>query len=68
MTLARANAATTDLPGQPWELEGAARFLRISSRHLRRLIDLGKVKCIRLGRRKFIPDGEVVRLANEGVS
>ena len=53
-------------PGAPWPIPEAATFLSISERHLHRLIDAGKVKSVRLGRRRLVPDTEVQRLAREG--
>ena len=53
-------------PGSPWPISGAATFLSISERHLHRLIDANKVRTVRLGRRRLIPDAEVQRLAREG--
>lgn len=53
-------------PGSPWPIADAATFLSISERHLHRLLDAGKVKSVRLGRRRLIPDAEVQRLAREG--
>lgn len=56
----------TEPPGSPWSIPGAAEFLRISARHLHRLLDAGKVRSVQLGRRRLIPDSEVRRLAREG--
>lgn len=56
----------THEPGAPWDILAAAKHLHISDRHLRRLIDEGKVRSIRLGRRVMIPDAELQRIANEG--
>lgn len=53
-------------PGAPWSLPEAAKFLKVSPRHLHRLLDRKQVRSVRLGRRRFIPDAEVQRLANEG--
>jgi excisionase family DNA binding protein len=53
-------------PGAPWSVRDAAAFLTVSARHLHRLIDAGKVRSVRLGRRKLVPDSEVQRLAREG--
>jgi excisionase family DNA binding protein len=53
-------------PGAPWPIPDAARFLSVSVRHLHRLLDAGKVKSVRLGRRRLIPDSEVQRLARSG--
>lgn len=54
-------------PGSPWHLLDASRFLGVSHRHLVRLIDAGKVKTIRFGRRVFLTDAEVKRLATKGI-
>jgi excisionase family DNA binding protein len=53
-------------PGAPWAIPDVARFLTISERHLHRLLDAGKVKSIRIGRRRLIPATEVERLAQKG--
>ncbi|OWK41280.1 helix-turn-helix domain-containing protein [Fimbriiglobus ruber] len=53
-------------PGAPWPIPDAAAFLSISERHMHRLIDAKKVKAVRLGRRRLIPDAEVQRLASNG--
>jgi excisionase family DNA binding protein len=53
--------------GSPWSLVDAAEYLHVSSAHLRRLVDAGKVRSIRLGRRVLIPDVELRRVAAEGV-
>jgi excisionase family DNA binding protein len=52
---------------KPWPIADAARFLDLSDRHLRRLLDLGLVRDIRFGRRRLIPDAEVRRIAEAGV-
>jgi excisionase family DNA binding protein len=61
-----ANPATPRPPGAPWPVPDAAKFLAISKRHLCRLIDAGKVRSLRIGRRRLIPDAEVQRLARAG--
>jgi excisionase family DNA binding protein len=53
-------------PGKPWSVEELSDFLGIDHKHLRRLIDGGKVACIRLGRRVLIADAEARRVASEG--
>jgi excisionase family DNA binding protein len=53
-------------PGSPWSIPEAAAFLTVSERHLYRLLDAGKVRSVRLGRRRLIPDAEVQRLARAG--
>jgi excisionase family DNA binding protein len=58
---------TSRRPGAPWTFEDAATHLQISDRHLRRLADDDKVRTIRLGRRRLLPDTEVQRIAEEGV-
>jgi excisionase family DNA binding protein len=52
--------------GSPWPINDAALFLNVSTRHLHRLLDAGKVRSLRLGRRRLIPDAEVQRLARDG--
>ena len=54
------------VPGSPWSIQDAAEFLHVSKRHIHRLLDAGKVRSLRLGRRRLIPDAEVQRLAREG--
>ncbi|MDY3560225.1 excisionase family DNA-binding protein [Gemmata sp. JC673] len=58
--------APSRAPGSPWPLDEAAAYLHISARHLQRLIDASKVRSVRLGRRRLIPDAEVQRLARNG--
>jgi excisionase family DNA binding protein len=59
----------TDRPeGAPWPIADAADYLCVSLRHLVRLADAQKVKTIRFGRRRMVPDFEVRRLAAEGVT
>lgn len=53
-------------PGSPWSINDAAQFLTVSTRHIHRLLDAKKVRSLRLGRRRLIPDAEVQRLAREG--
>lgn len=53
--------------GSPWPLQEAARFLGVSHRHLVRLIDTGKLRSIRFGRRVLLSDVEVRRIASEGI-
>ena len=53
--------------GSPWPAKEAASHLRISYRHLLRLIDAGKIKPIRFGRNLMLPAHELERLAKEGV-
>jgi excisionase family DNA binding protein len=52
--------------GAPWPFADCASYLSVSLRHLIRLADANKVKTIRFGRRRLIPDSEVQRLATEG--
>ena len=53
-------------PGAPWSIQEAAGYLQISQRHLIRLINDAKVTSFLLGRRRFISDSEIRRLANGG--
>ncbi|MBX9625634.1 MAG: excisionase family DNA-binding protein [Gemmataceae bacterium] len=59
-------AAPPRAAGSPWPIPEAAAFLTVSPRHLSRLIDAGKVRSVRLGRRRLVPDDEVRRIAGEG--
>lgn len=52
--------------GAPWPIRDAAAYLAISTRHLHRLIDGGKAKALRIGRRVLLADAEVRRLAEQG--
>jgi excisionase family DNA binding protein len=56
----------THTPGAPWSIPETAQFLKVSTRHVHRLIDGGKVRSLKLGRRRLIADAEVQRLAREG--
>ena len=49
--------------GGPWSIPDAAEFLGVSERHLYRQLDANKVRSVRIGRRRLIPDAEVQRLA-----
>jgi excisionase family DNA binding protein len=60
------NANPNRPQGAPWSITEAATFLGISPRHLHRLLDAGKLKSVRLGRRRLIPAAEVERLAQKG--
>ena len=67
MSAAQTNPAPpARTPGSPWSIPEAAAFLTVSERHLYRLLDARKVRSVRLGRRRLIPDDEVRRLAREG--
>ncbi len=57
---------TINQVGSPWPILSAARHLGISDKHLRRLIDAGLVRVIHFGRRVFVPDSEMRRLAENG--
>jgi excisionase family DNA binding protein len=52
--------------GAPWSIQDAATYLTISMRHLHRLLDAGRVRSVRIGRRVLIPDAEIKRLAEHG--
>ena len=65
MTKRDTNAAERT-PGAPWSIPEAAVFLTVSERHLYRLLGANKVRSVRLGRRRLIPDAEVRRLAGNG--
>jgi len=64
--ISNTTSKNTRPPEAPWPVLEVAQFLTISERHLRRLIDAGKVRTIRIGRRRLIPANEVARLANSG--
>lgn len=66
-------AATTDPipptarpPGKPWSLVELSAYTSLSERHLRRLIDAGRLKGIHVGRRVIVPDEAVRKLLSEG--
>lgn len=54
--------------GSPWSVRDAAKFLGISERHLVRLINDAKVSSFMLGRRRFVSDVELRRVAEGGAS
>jgi hypothetical protein len=57
-----ASVPADHVPGRPWKVPAAAAFLRVSDRHLWRLIAAREVKVIRLGRATLIPDAEMTRI------
>jgi hypothetical protein len=60
--------APARLPGQPWNMREAAKFLGISARTLEQLAKVGTVKTYHLGSRRFVTDAEVRRVASGGAS
>jgi excisionase family DNA binding protein len=67
MTAKTSTPAPRNRPeGAPWPIADAAEYLSVSLRHLVRLSDANKVKTIKLGRRRMVPDDEIKRLAAEG--
>ena len=54
-------------PNPPWPIPEFAKFLRCSERHVWRMIEGGKIRAIRIGRRVYIPHDEAVRVASHGV-
>jgi hypothetical protein len=52
--------------GAPWSLRDAAHFWGVSERHVAGLAAAGKIKTIRIGCRRLVPDAEVRRVAEEG--
>jgi excisionase family DNA binding protein len=60
--------ATTERPaGAPWPLKEACKYLNLSERTMRELIQQQKVRRIPYGPKKvMIPDAEVQRVATEG--
>jgi excisionase family DNA binding protein len=61
-----ASPATGSVDDSPWPIPDAAKFLRVSPRHLTRLITADRVKSITIGRRRLIPAAEVRRIADQG--
>ena len=59
-------ASSAHPAGAPWSIQEAAAYLAISTRHLHRLLDAGRVRSVRIGRRVLIPDAELKRLAEHG--
>jgi excisionase family DNA binding protein len=64
--MAKRDDRETRAPGGPWSVPDAAAFLGVSERHVYRLLDAGKVRSVRIGRRRLVPDAEVRRLAAHG--
>jgi excisionase family DNA binding protein len=52
--------------GAPWTIRDAAAYLGVSARHLARLIEMDRIRAIRIGRRVMISDAELRRVAQEG--
>jgi excisionase family DNA binding protein len=55
-------------PGQPWSMSDAAAFLGVSRRHLEQLADAKTIATYKLGRRRFMTDAEVRRIASGAAS
>ena len=54
--------------GAPWPMRDAASYWAVSERHVAALVAAGKVRSIKIGGRRLIPDDEVMRVAREGTS
>lgn len=52
--------------GAPWPMRDAAAFLSISERTLATLVADGRVRSIKVGGRRLVPDDELKRVAREG--
>jgi hypothetical protein len=63
---ASAPAGPARPPGSPWSLRDAAAFWGVSERHVAGLVAEDKVRSIKIGARRLIPDDEVRRVAREG--
>ena len=50
--------------GGPWSIRDASRHLGVSERHLARMIALKSISSFQIGRRRFIADAELRRLAS----
>lgn len=53
-------------PPPPRGMAETAEHLGVSLRHLERLADAGKVRTIKIGRRRFVPHDELSRICREG--
>jgi excisionase family DNA binding protein len=66
----RASLAESKRParpdGAPWSLRDAASFLGVSERHAAGLAAAGKIRTIKIGARRLVPDDEVRRVACQG--
>jgi len=60
------NRTQTATPHEPWEVAPLATYLRVSERHLRRLIAERRVKTFRVGKRVLVSPDEVSRILREG--
>lgn len=65
-TIDRPVSSTSRPNGAPWSLRDAAEFLGVSPRHLARLLDTGAVTSFKIGRRVFVADTELRRIAAHG--
>jgi excisionase family DNA binding protein len=63
----KASAGRPREPGQPWAIIDAAEFLGVSAKTLIRAADDGRIRDIRIARRRLLPDIEVQRLAADGL-
>lgn len=52
--------------GSPWDLFNAAKFLGVSLRSVERLAKSGRIKTIKIGGRRMVPDDELRRVASAG--
>lgn len=53
---------------QPWPLLEAARYLRVSVSTLKRAEKTGTLRMVRIGKRVFLTDEELRRVAREGMT
>jgi hypothetical protein len=59
-------SGTARQPGAPWSLRDASEYLQVSPRHLARLVASEAIKSFKIGRRVFIADAELRRVAEHG--
>jgi hypothetical protein len=52
--------------GAPWSMRDAASYWGVSERHVAGLAAAGKVRTIKIGSRRMVPDAEVRRVAEQG--
>jgi excisionase family DNA binding protein len=66
MSLTQQAPEANHLPGQPWTVKEVANYLKISQSTVFSMLNDGRIRSITISRRRFIPDSEVKRLAEEG--
>jgi hypothetical protein len=65
---AQAPEPTPRPKGKPWSVGEFAAHFHVTPKHVRFLLDTGKIDAIKIGKRKrLIPDHEARRIEREGV-